>query len=183
MGLIEEAIAFAALAHSGQHRKCTGRPYIWHPLAVGRLLEEHRFSETVIAAGVLHDTIEDTRVTLEQLESRFGLHVAMIVDGCTEPNHRALPWEERKSHTIGALAIAGIEVRAVIAADKIDNLRAIATDRDTIGEAIWERFNRDRQKQEWYYRGIASAIRQNIAESQAIFELLDLHVARVFGAK
>lgn len=183
MGVIEEAIVFAAEAHSGQHRKATGRPYIWHPLAVGRLLADHGYAEPVIVGGLLHDTVEDTHVTLEQLARRFGADVAAIVDGCTEPDHRALRWEERKSHTIGALPSASLDVRAVTAADKIDNLRSIASDLEEIGESVWTRFRRDRDKQEWYYRGIAAAIRENLAESPPIFTLLDFEVARVFGAR
>lgn len=182
MGVIEEAIAFAAEAHSGQQRKATGRPYIWHPLAVGRLLADYGYPEHVVVAGLLHDTVEDTSVTLDDLDRLFGARVAAIVEGCTEPNHRSLRWEERKTHTIGALPGASLDVRVVVASDKIDNLRSIAEDLETIGESVWERFRRDRPKQEWYYRGIAAAIRRNLAHDPPIFALLDYEVARVFGA-
>ena len=180
MGVIEEAIAFAARAHAGQRRKETELPFIWHPLAVGRLLQDEGFPEPVVAAGILHDTVEDTTVVLAEVRERFGDEVAEIVDGCTEPEHKTRPWEERKRHTIEFMRTASIEVRVVAAADKIDNLRAIAVDLGRVGEQVWKRFKRGREQQEWYYRRVAAAIREN-GETPAIFDLLDAEVARVFG--
>jgi (p)ppGpp synthase/HD superfamily hydrolase len=182
MGVIEEAIAFAALAHMGQRRKKTGLPFIWHPLAVGRLLQDEGFPQTVVAAGILHDTVEDTPVTLAEVRERFGEEVAEIVDGCTEPEHKTRPWEERKQHTIDFMRTARFEVRVVAAADKIDNLRAIAIDFGRVGEEVWTRFKRGREKQAWYYREVTESIRMN-GEAAAIFDLLGAEVARVFGPK
>ena len=182
MGVIEEAIAFAALAHAGQRRKKTDLPFIWHPLAVGRLLQDEGFGEVVVAAAVLHDTVEDTPVTLDEIRARFGSDVAAIVDGCTEPEHKTREWEDRKRHTIEFMRTAPFEVRVVAAADKIDNLRAIVIDLGRIGEQVWTRFKRGRDQQEWYYRNVAAAIRAN-GEAATIFDVLDFEVARVFGPK
>jgi (p)ppGpp synthase/HD superfamily hydrolase len=182
MGFVEEAIAFAARAHTGQLRKKTGLPFIWHPLAVGRLLQDEGFPETVVAAGILHDTVEDTTVSLAEVRERFGEDVAEIVDGCTEPEHKTRPWEERKQHTIEFMRTAPFEVRVVAAADKIDNLRAITAELGRVGEDVWARFKRGREKQAWYYREVAKSIRKN-GEAAAIFDLLDAEIARVFGPK
>jgi (p)ppGpp synthase/HD superfamily hydrolase len=180
MGLIEQAIAFAARAHEGQRRKKTELHFIWHPLAVARLLQDEGFPESVVAAGVLHDTVEDTAVALEEIRGLFGNEVAEIVDGCTEPEHKTRPWEERKQHTIEFMRTAPFEVRVVAAADKIDNLRAITADLGRVGEDVWARFKRGREKQAWYYREVAKSIRKN-GEAAAIFDLLDAEIARVFG--
>ena len=68
---IEEAIEVAAEAHQGQYRKGTDTPYITHPYAVGLILMEAGCTEAVIIAGILHDTVEDTDLTLEFIRERF----------------------------------------------------------------------------------------------------------------
>ena len=78
---IEEAIEVAAEAHQGQYRKGTRTPYITHPYAVGLILMEAGCSEAVIVAGILHDTVEDTELTLGFIQEHFGEYVAGIVGG------------------------------------------------------------------------------------------------------
>lgn len=180
MGMLEDAIAFAARAHAGHIRKGTDVPYIWHALAVGKLLQDAGCDEVVVVAGILHDTVEDTGVTLAELAERFGDRVADIVRGCSEPD-KSLPWEERKQHTISSLPGAALEVRLVSAADKIDNLRSIATNRQLHGENVWERFRRGREKQEWYYRGVAQAVRVDPGQDHPLFAALVREAAAVFG--
>ena len=121
MAVIEEAIAFAAKYHAGQTRKGSSIPYIWHPLAVARLLLDHGCDDPVVVAGLLHDLVEDTPVTSGEITERFGGEVASIVDGCSEPD-KSLSWEKRKRGTLAKLPGAPQEVRLVSAADKIDNL-------------------------------------------------------------
>ena len=79
MEIVEKAIIFAAKAHGNQKRKGTDIPYITHPFAVGMLLQKEKCSEEVIAAGILHDTLEDTETTFEDLTEVFGVHVANLV--------------------------------------------------------------------------------------------------------
>ena len=78
---IEEAIEVAAEAHHGQYRKGTRTPYITHPYAVGLILMEVGCTEAVIIAGILHDTVEDTDLTLEFIREHFGSAIADIVEG------------------------------------------------------------------------------------------------------
>ena len=80
---IQEAIKLATEAHDGQLRK-TGEPYIIHPLAVKKILEEWNMDEDTIIAGILHDTVEDTDITLKDIEEKFGHDVAFLVDGVTK---------------------------------------------------------------------------------------------------
>lgn len=180
MGLLAEAIAFAARAHAGHYRKGTDVPYIWHPLAVGKLLQDAGCDEEVVVAGLLHDTTEDAGVTLAQVMERFGERVADIVRGCSEPD-KSLPWEQRKTHTIRALPTAPLEVRLVAAADKIDNLRSIAADLEKVGEKVWARFRRGREQQEWYYRGVAEAVRVQPGADHQLFQMLAREVKTVFA--
>ena len=79
MKIVEKAIIYAAKAHAGQTRKSTDIPYITHPYTVGMLLQKANCTDEVIAAGILHDTVEDTSTTYEELTEQFGLHVSNLV--------------------------------------------------------------------------------------------------------
>jgi (p)ppGpp synthase/HD superfamily hydrolase len=154
---IERAIEVAVKAHEKQVRKGTDIPYITHPLAVGIMLARADCADEVVAGGILHDTIEDTSITIDYIREKFGDKVASIVEGCSEPN-KSLPWEDRKKHTIEFLKTAPFEVRLVACADKLHNIRTIAHNHRRIGDEIWERFKRGRKKQEWYYRNLVSSL-------------------------
>ena len=78
---IQKAVKIATKAHEGQFRK-SGDPYIVHPLAVMKILQDWHMDEDTIIAGVLHDTVEDTELTLKDIEAEFGENVAHLVDGC-----------------------------------------------------------------------------------------------------
>ncbi|MED3562733.1 HD domain-containing protein, partial [Bacillus xiapuensis] len=99
MEVVENALQMAGKAHEGQYRKLTDIPYIIHPVAVGMLLMKEGFAEDIVAAGILHDTVEDTDLTLEDIKQEFGEKIAEIVAGCSEPD-KSLSWEKRKEHTI-----------------------------------------------------------------------------------
>ncbi|WP_075983547.1 HD domain-containing protein [Bacillus massilinigeriensis] len=157
MTMIEKAIQFAATAHRKQTRKGTEIPYITHPFAVGMLLQKANCSDEVIAAGILHDTIEDTETTYEDLTEEFGALVANLVRAASEPD-KSLPWKDRKQHTINFLKEASLEEIQVITADKLHNLSSIRDDLEAIGEETWNRFKRGRNDQHWYYASIVKAI-------------------------
>ena len=101
--MLFEAIEFAAAAHRGQYRKASRVPYIVHPLGVMRILIAGGAEEELAAAGVLHDVVEDTEVTPDQLLARFGGEVSRLVLAVSEPD-KSLAWEERKLHTLEFLA-------------------------------------------------------------------------------
>ena len=161
---IEEAIEVAAEAHQGQYRKGTRTPYITHPYAVGLILMEAGCPESMIIAGILHDTVEDTDLTLAFIQERFGEDIARIVDGCSE--NKALRWRARKTERIEALKNASPEVCTVTCADKLHNLRTIISEYDVIGAAIWERFHGEVEDQAWYYRSVLDAISERDAALQ-----------------
>ena len=161
---IEEAIEVAAEAHHGQYRKGTNTPYITHPYAVGLILMGAGCTEDIIIAGILHDTVEDTDLTLDFIRERFGETVANIVDSCSED--KTLRWRARKTERIEALRTASPEVCTVICADKLHNLRTIISEYDDIGNSIWDRFHGSVEDQAWYYRSILSAIADREATLQ-----------------
>jgi (p)ppGpp synthase/HD superfamily hydrolase len=139
--LVEQAIEFAAYAHRDQKRKGTDIPYISHPYAVGMILLKAGCSEEVVAAGILHDTLEDTDTTERDVLERFGPVVLEIVKGCSEPDKGA-SWEERKQHTLDELKQADLPIRLVACEDKLHNIRAIQRDLKAHGEEAWKRFKR-----------------------------------------
>jgi (p)ppGpp synthase/HD superfamily hydrolase len=169
---IEEAIEVAAEAHQGQYRKGTRTPYITHPYAVGLILMEAGCPEAMIIAGILHDTVEDTDLTLEFIQERFGGYVAGIVDGCSE--NKVLRWRARKTERIEALRSASPEICTVTCADKLHNLRTIISEYNVIGDTVWERFHGGVEDQAWYYRSVLGAISERDASLQKTAECVTL---------
>ena len=163
MTLLDEAIIFAVQAHSGQFRKGTNRPYILHPLEAAAIVASMTDDLEVIAAAVLHDTMEDANVSLAEITSKFGPRVAGLVQAETENKREDLPasdtWLIRKQETIKALkAERDIAVKMLALADKPSNIRAIYRDHLAIGDKLWQRFNqKDPRMHAWYYHAIAEA--------------------------
>lgn len=180
--IIEVAIEVAKEAHHGQFRKGGGIPYISHPRAVARILSEAGCSEELVIAGILHDTVEDTSLTLEAIREKFGEKVAQIVQGCSEPD-KSLPWEQRKQHTVEFLKTASLEVRTVACADKLHNLLTIIADYEVIGDDVWDRFSRGKGAQEWYYRELAASLcdQPDCHGAGTIFQQLKDSVETLFG--
>lgn len=164
LSLVDRAIGFAARAHQDQRRKIGKVPYIAHPFGVAVLLMEMGCDETVVAAGLLHDTVEDTQVTLEEIRERFGDDVADIVSWCTEPSKKDNNWESRKLHTVKKLRQAPLSAKLVTAADKYHNLSHTLNNRRADGSSIWWRFGRGKEQQAWYYRAVLESITTDVPD-------------------
>lgn len=178
---IDQAIQFAAVKHKGQVRKSTNIPYISHPFAVAMMLQKAGHTKEVIVAGILHDTLEDTSATEEEIRELFGDVVLALVVSASEPD-KSLPWEDRKRHTLAELGNRSNDELAVIIADKLHNLRSIRFDLEASGEKVWSRFNRGREQQTWYYQGILNAV-QDRREQLALIGELEKEVEAVFSSK
>jgi (p)ppGpp synthase/HD superfamily hydrolase len=178
MDVIEKALQVASLAHEKQYRKRTRIPYIIHPVAVGLLLMKAGYDDDLIAAGILHDTIEDTDLTLVDLEVSFGKKIAEIVAGCSEPD-KSLSWKDRKEHTIEFLKTASEEIRVVACADKLHNIKSIRRDYEQQGNEVWERFNAGKHQQEWYNRNIVKSL--GALSTFNLLKELQVEVDRLFS--
>ena len=161
MELISEAVSFAVKAHDGMRRKCSDSPYILHPLEAAVIVGTMTDDQHIISAAVLHDTVEDTDVTLGEIEEKFGHRVAELV-ACEAENKRAdLPpestWRIRKEESLKVLRDAeDIAVLMVWLGDKLANMRSVYRDWKQQGSALWQRFNqKDPLEHEWYYTTIA----------------------------
>ena len=131
---LKKAVAMAKKAHSGQFRK-TGEPYIVHPLAVKKILEEWGMDEDTIIAGVLHDTVEDTDMTLEDIRNEFGNSVAFLVDGVTKLSTARRGMRDidtylpsTKDNFLRLMIALGDDIRVLIIklADRLHNIRTLS---------------------------------------------------------
>ena len=148
MTLKEKALRLAIRAHSGQVRKSDGSPYISHPIMVAMLLQEHGFSEEVIAAGLTHDVLEDTTVTESELQAELGSEVVGYVTAVSEDT--SLVWEDRKQQYVQSVVAASEGAKAVCIADKIHNTESVISDYASKGKDVWKPFNRGKAKKLWF---------------------------------
>lgn len=172
MDLKEKEKMFAINAHKGQIRKSEpDKPMIIHPISVGMLLEEYGYDEQIVAAGYLHDTIEDTKYTIEDIKKEFGDEVSNLVKGASEPD-KSLSWEERKQHTIEETKKLSLRNKLVICADKINNLEDLMIKFQKSGKRDFSVFKRDEGKQKWYYTSVYKSLIYNEDENLPIFKRL-----------
>ncbi len=172
--MIDKAIAFATKAHEGQLRKGTNRPYIVHPMEVGKIVERLTKDTDVICAAILHDTIEDCdEVTKEMLCKNFGEKVASIV--ACESEDKSKSWLERKGNTINKLREASLEVQMVALGDKLSNMRDIDREYPLEGEPFWNRFRmKDKQMIKWYYEGVRDSLANGLGNTEVFREYCQL---------
>lgn len=156
-----KAKKFAINAHRGQVRKSDPiKPMIVHPINVGQILKEYGYDSEVVAAGYLHDVVEDTKYTLDDIEKEFGKNIASLVDGASEPD-KSLSWEERKQHTIDRTKELDQRHKAIICADKISNLEDFRFLSEIKGKYDFSSFKRGFDSQKWYYTEIYNSLLVN----------------------
>jgi GTP pyrophosphokinase len=128
ISLLRRAYQFAAQAHEGQTRK-SGDPYVTHPLAVAQIIAELKLDVASVCAGLLHDCVEDTTATIDQLGDMFGKEIAYLVDGVTKLGK--LPYstrEEQQAENFRKMLLAmarDIRVILVKLCDRLDNMRSL----------------------------------------------------------
>ena len=157
--LFDRALHFAIDAHAGMARRSAGQPYILHPLEVAAIVSTMSTDEELLAAAVLHDTVEDTPTTIEDIEERFGARVAAFVSVDTEDKREDLPasetWRIRKEESLEVLASASRDEKILWLSDKLSNMRSFLCLHRAQGHAFWNGFNqKDPYQQAWYYRTI-----------------------------
>lgn len=186
MTVLDKALIYAVKAHAGAVRKGGNTPYIVHPIEVAAMAARMTDDLEVIAAAALHDVIEDTSVTAEELESEFGARVVKLVLADSEDKRADRPaaetWEIRKRETLDLIESMSREEQIVVLADKLSNLRSINDDYSKIGDEVWNRFNqKDRKKHAWYYSGVAERL-DKLKGTNAFKDYEEL-LFEVFGAE
>lgn len=153
-----KAKRFACSAHSGQVRKSDkAKPMIIHPMDVANKLEEYGFDDNVIAGGYLHDVVEDTKYTKEDILKKFGEDIASLVDGASEKD-KSLSWEERKKETIDRVKRLDLRHKAIVCCDKISNLEDIQILMKVNENFDFSAFKRGYEKQKWYYTEVYKSL-------------------------
>lgn len=183
--MVEKAMIFASKAHCGTFRKGTKIPYIVHPMEAGAIAASITDDEEVISAAILHDVLEDTFVSAEEIEKEFGKEVLRLVKSDSENKREELPpeetWKIRKQETIEYLKNKADKKEKIVAlADKLSNIRAICRDYEKIGDELWNRFNqKDKNEHEWYYKSFAETLSE-LSETAAYREYCEL-TYKIFG--
>lgn len=187
------AVAFANRHHGGDLRRRTRVPYLTHVMAVAETLA-HRYPDRdeLIVAGLLHDVVEDTVATFDDVAAVFGDRVAALVravskdddamDGGggvtpepTDPTAKAALWRRRRAFMLGHLQGEGVDpdVLRLKAADALANLRAIHRDlRDpAVGRAVWSRFKVGADDSLWFYQAILDAVAAGLGDEPIVADL------------
>ncbi len=165
--LLDRAIIFAVKAHHNTERRGKGFPYIVHPMEAVEIVATITSDQELLAAAALHDTVEDTDVTVEQIRAEFGDRIAELVHAESDQINGELfnganeteTWHARKQAAIDRLAAASHDAKIVAMGDKLSNMRAIWRDYQLKGDALWSIFHvKDKASHEWHYRGLAASL-------------------------
>ncbi len=175
--LLHKAIEYAAVMHRNQYRKGTDVPYIVHPMEVLQILTANGCSSDVQIAGVLHDVVEDTDATIEDIEALFGTDIAALVQSDTE--EKSLCWTDRKERALSRLKTQPLAARQLLCADKLSNIKSVYNDLRIVGTNVWSRFKGSPSQTEWYYREIIKELSKDL-EGVQMFEELKTYVNLVF---
>ncbi|MBI2007121.1 MAG: bifunctional (p)ppGpp synthetase/guanosine-3',5'-bis(diphosphate) 3'-pyrophosphohydrolase [Candidatus Blackburnbacteria bacterium] len=173
--LVSRAIIVADEAHKGQLRKSDGSPYIHHPIQVGLILARHNYPAHVVAAGILHDVIEDTGVSEEELRVKFGGEIADLVMDVTEPSKK-LPWKERKRAYLERLRLAPIDAVGISIADRIHNKASFLQTYKEQGESLFLRFNADFRTSLENDRQVLEIYKDRLGENHPLMKELEKYM-------
>lgn len=183
--VFEKAVAFALKAHEGQTRK-DGGVYILHPLEDATIVGTMTSDLEVLAAAVLHDTVEDTDVTIEDIRENFGDRITTLVSHETEDKRKHMSpnesWKIRKLESLEVLKNCNDrDTKMLWLGDKLSNMRSLSRDYDVLGEKVFDRFNEKNPKeQRWYHETILEYINE-LSEYPAYKEY-KAHFDHVFDA-
>ncbi|PLX24914.1 phosphohydrolase [Candidatus Parcubacteria bacterium] len=158
MNIIDKAAKIMLAAHKNQTRKTDGSPYVAHPMMVAKKLARLDLGDEVVAAALLHDVLEDTDFDKKNLQQEVGDKVYQIVLAVSED--KEMEWEDRKQKYIDTVINSPEEVKFVSIADKIHNLESLINTHQTMGPAIWEKFNRGKDKKMWFEKKLLEGFKK-----------------------
>lgn len=174
--MMKLAFEYAQEKHKNQVRKGSQIPYMTHIYDVARILINNHAPAHVVVAGILHDTLEDTNATPQEIESLFGKQVLSIVEEETE--NKSLAWRARKQDRIDHLKTASTECKMVKCADMLANLSDLHQNIKSDGEGIWAFFRGTKQDTMWYYDSMIEVMKE--LENMQMYVALKKLFAKVF---
>ena len=160
---LDKALVFAIKAHSGVERRGKDLPYIVHPMEAVAIVATMTKDQEILSAAALHDVLEDTESTEENIRKEFGERVAnlvssetdLVVDGKSESDS----WKERKQYAIERLAKLDRDAKIVSLGDKLSNARAMLQDYEELDEELWDKFHvNDPKLHKWHYEGLRDSL-------------------------
>ena len=178
MNIFEEAVIYATEKHEGMIRKMKKTPYMLHPMEVAQIISTMTTDLEIISAGLLHDTVEDTDATIEEIREKFGDRVADLVESETENKYPGedpgVSWKRRKDESMVMLKNSrDMGVKMLWLADKLSNIRSIAATVTEKGDEIWSIFHqKDPKLQLWYYRSVAEILEMDLNRTGAYKEFI-----------
>jgi len=165
------ALKIAWDVHKEQLRKGSRDPYIIHPIEVAVILYENGADEDILNAALLHDTIEDTKGDKKELiniiKQNFNKRTLDLILAVSEPlkisgslsqEEEIKTWKYRKEHTIEFVKNSSRDVKMLICADKLSNIRSTYKEYKKVGKKVWENFNAGYREQKWYYLSLVEAL-------------------------
>ena len=172
--LVDRALRLSARAHRDQLRKASDLPYLIHPAAVALILAQSGYQDDdcILAAALLHDVVEDTSVTLEQLETDYEFPpevidlVAELSEQKMDDSGKKIPWRLRKEHHLEVIRQTSDEACAIVLADKLHNLKSTLWDLHHEGAQVWERFHSSEEEFLWYHHEMLNAADRDDARIQ-----------------
>ncbi len=181
--LFDKAVLFAVRAHAGTERRGKGFPYIIHPMEAAEIVATITPDPELLAAAILHDTVEDTSVTVEDIRREFGDRIASLVAAESDielaGQSEEESWHARKQAAIDRLAAASHDAKIVAMGDKLSNMRAISRDYAVIGDKLWNIFHvKEKSEHAWHYRGLAASLSE-LSDTFAYQEFKEL-ISKVF---
>lgn len=183
--LVDKAIKFAVDAHSNTERRGKGFPYVIHVLEAMEIVATMTSDPELLCAAALHDTVEDTDVSIDTIRAEFGDRVASLVNSESEVPVPGVSeqesWRSRKQAAIDRLASCSRDAKMVALGDKLSNMRAIDRDYHRQGDELWNLFHAPGGKadHEWHYRSLAESL--DDLSGTAAYEELMFHIDSVFG--
>lgn len=188
------ALKIAWDVHKKQLRKGSSIPYIVHPIEVAVILYENGADEELINAAFLHDTLEDTTGNrdelIEVLKNNFSPRTIELILAASEPlkvktkekltlEEEIKTWRERKEHTIEFVKEASRDIKMLICADKLSNIRSTYKEYKRLGKKVWEKFNAGYEDQRWYYKSLVDALSD--LEGLKMYDELKKLVEKIFN--
>ncbi|MBI2056162.1 MAG: bifunctional (p)ppGpp synthetase/guanosine-3',5'-bis(diphosphate) 3'-pyrophosphohydrolase [Candidatus Sungbacteria bacterium] len=151
--IVEKALTKAIELHKGQVRKGDAKiPYVVHPLEVGIIVARFTNSPELVSAAILHDTVEDCKYPIEDIEEEFGSEVKNLVSSLTE-DKAITDWTERKAENLKRLRL-NQDAYFIKSADALANMRSLLVAIKEDGSIVWSRFNAPKEKKMEYFKVI-----------------------------
>lgn len=182
MDIRQKALEFALNAYKNQTSKIgVDKPIIIHLVSVGNILEEYGYDSNLVAAGYLHDVLEDTKNTKFDLEKEFNNDIVSLVLDASSV--KRLSEEERKKNEFEKIKDLPLRSKLIICADIINNLEDLILTFEKNGIKDFSKFNRSEEYQKWYYINIYESLINGEDSNLPIFKRLNIAIDNVFNKK